>query len=851
MHLYTGCVENRQDPLKLGRCQVRVVGLHNYDKTQLKTEDLPWAYPMQPITSAGISGVGHTPLGPVEGSWVVVMFRDDDEQQPIILGTIGGIPQAQGTIDQDNDQMILKEDGMLAGSDGQTTTDANGDTTTNTSSTPGEEDVGLNLASKYTPSSDAINLIKQYEGLRLTAYQDSVGIWTIGYGTTTINGVAVYEGQTITQAQADEYLLEHMQSNVSPIINTKVKAPITQSMYDALCCFTYNLGSGNLSKSTLLKELNTTKYLDTATSFLDYNKAGGVVLAGLTKRRSAEKDLFLKDGIPSISGDLTPVQGANAPVDSSNTSSGLNNGGAAVVMGFKDPKGKYPLYLNEPDTNKLARHEDIKKTIVYKKELAREKAVLTAAGKTWDQAHIPYNASYPYNHVFMTESGHIMEFDDTQHSERVHIYHKSGTFTEIDANGTQVNRIVGDNYEILERNGHVYIKGTMDVTIDGDHNVKVNNALNVEVSGKTTINVYNDAVLNVSGGMDVAVKEHFSLKAASINLESTSGDINIKSAGSLNEAAPDMSVNASAYRETVGTSNYRWEGIKRTYTGANTFERHDSGTDFSCISDPVRGSGSNCGNVSSAAAADGTGLNDPIAKASPELPEFTDLVVITRGAEAAAHYETPEEGDATAYIAKQINDGTLRADEKDFGTAQGSATASPNNVTPLPQSCNLISSMDKFTPDLQLSTHFNLGSLTKNGTRMPVNQQGLTAQEIVCNLKGLAENCLEPIIGLYPSMIITSGFRRPNDVAASSKTSQHYLGQAADIVIPGFSRQKHYDAIQAIQQLIPYDQLILEYSGANTVWIHVSFKYTANRQMAFTMRDHTKVGDTGQFTLIA
>jgi len=805
MHLYTGCVENRQDPLKLGRCQVRVVGLHNYDKTQLKTEDLPWAYPMQPITSAGISGVGHTPLGPVEGSWVVVMFRDDDEQQPIILGTIGGIPQAQGTIDQDNDQMILKEDGMLASSDGQTTTDANGDTTTNTSSTPAEEDVGLNLASKYTPSSDALNLIKQYEGLRLTAYQDSVGIWTIGYGTTTINGVAVYEGQTITQAQADEYLLEHMQSNVSPIINTKVKAPITQSMYDALCCFTYNLGSGNLSKSTLLKELNTTKYLDTATSFLDYNKAGGVVLAGLTKRRSAEKDLFLKNGVPSISGDLTPVQGVNTPVDSSNTSSGLNNGGAAVVMGFKDPKGKYPLYLNEPDTNKLARHEDIKKTIVYKKELAREKAVLTAAGKTWDQAHIPYNASYPYNHVFMSESGHIMEFDDTQYSERVHIYHKSGTFTEIDANGTQVNRIVGDNYEILERNGHVYIKGTLDVTIDGDHNVKVNNAMNLEVVGNVN--------MKVTGNMNVDVAGTYNLKASGINLETHTGPMNIKSANSVN-------VQSAAAQSFKAGATFNVDAVR---------------VDM---------------NDGTAGDASGSGL-DTLTVATPELPEFTDLVVITRGAEAAAHYETPEEGDATAYTAKQISDGTLRADEKDFGTAQGSATASPNDVAPLPQSCNLISSMDKFTPDLQLSTHFTLGALTKNGTRMPVNQQGLTAQEIVCNLKGLAENCLEPIIGLYPSMVITSGFRRPNDVAASSKTSQHYLGQAADIIIPGFSRQKHYDAIQAIQQLIPYDQLILEYSGANTVWIHVSFKYITNRQMAFTMRDHTKVGDTGQFTLIA
>lgn len=804
MKLYTGCVENRQDPLKLGRCQVRVVGLHNSDKTQLKTEDLPWAYPMQPITSAGISGVGHTPLGPVEGSWVVIMFRDDDEQQPIILGSIGGIPQAPGTIDQDNDQMILKEDGMLPGSDAQTITDSNGNTVTSTASTPAAEDTGLNPATKYSPSTDAVSLIKQYEGLRLTAYQDSIGVWTIGYGTTSINGAPVYQGQTITQAQADEYLLAHIKSDVSPTINSKVKAPITQSMYDALCCFTYNLGSGNLSKSTLLKELNTTKYLESATSFLDYNKAGGNILAGLTKRRSAEKDLFLKDGIPSISGDLTPVEGVNAPVDSSSSSSGLNNQGA-VVIGFKDPKGKYPLYLNEPDTNKLARHEDIKKTIVYKKELAREKAVLTAGGKTWDQAHIPYNASYPYNHVFMTESGHIMEFDDTQHSERIHLYHKSGTFTEVDANGTQVNRIIGDNYEILERNGHVYIKGTMDVTIDGDHNVKINNALNLQVVGNVN--------MNVTGNMNVDVAGMYNLKAQGINMETHTSPVNVLSANSVN-------VQSAAAQNFKAGATFNVDAVR---------------VDM---------------NDGTAGDASGSGL-DTLDIATPEVPEFSELVVITRGAEAAAWYETPEEGDATAYTAKQINDGTLKADEKDSGTAQGSAAAGGNDVAPLPQSCNLINGMEKFTADLQLSKHFTLGALTKNGTRMPINQQGLTAQEIVCNLKGLAENCLEPIVGLYPSMIITSGFRRPNDVAESSATSQHYLGQAADIIIPGFSRQKHYEAIQAIQQLIPYDQLLLEYSGKNTVWIHVSFKYTANRQMAFTMRDHQRYGGIGTYTLIA
>ena len=700
MKLYTGCVENRQDPLKLGRCQVRVVGLHNYDKTQLKTEDLPWAYPMQPITSAGISGIGHTPLGPVEGTWVVIMFRDDDEQQPIILGSIGGIPQAQGNIDQDNDQMILKQDGFLAPANQQTITDSDGSTVSNQSDTPVEENVGLNPATSYTASDDAVDLIKKYEGLKLTAYQDSVGVWTIGYGTTSINGVPVYPGQTIT-----------------------------------------------------------------------------------------------KDGVPSVTGDLTQVNTpANEPVDSTATSSGLSNNGNNVSLGFKDPKGKYPLYLNEPDTNKLARHEDIKKTIVYKKELARDMDVVSY-GVTWSQSPIPYNSKYPFNHVFMTESGHIMEFDDTPYSERIHIFHKSGTFTEIDANGTQVNRIVGDSYEILERNGYVHIKGAVNITVEGDANIQVNNNAN----------------MNVRGNMNTAVAGAYNLKAGSINLEST-GSTNIYSGNSLN-------------LQTAAAMNQK---------AAATWNVDAARVD---INDGTAGS------------ANQTELSLP--DAAEEPPTFEQLVVITRGVEAAAHYETPDEGDPSEYIQKRLNDGTLKADEQNSGTAQGSTTATPNNVAPLPQSCNIINGMDKFTADLQLSTHFTLGALTSNGTRMPVNQQGLTAQEIVCNLKGLCENVLEPIINLYPSMIITSGFRRPGDVAKSSATSQHYLGQAADIVIPGFSREKHYEAIQAIQQIVPYDELILEYSGSNTVWIHASFKYTANRQLAFTMRDHQRYGSVGQYTLIA
>ena len=86
---WVGVVEDRNDPLYLGRCKVRIFGYHNDRKSLLSTADLPWATPIQPITSAAASGVGTSPLGPVEGSWVVGFFLDgDDMQQPAMIGSI-------------------------------------------------------------------------------------------------------------------------------------------------------------------------------------------------------------------------------------------------------------------------------------------------------------------------------------------------------------------------------------------------------------------------------------------------------------------------------------------------------------------------------------------------------------------------------------------------------------------------------------------------------------------------------------------------------------------------------------------------------------------------------------------
>lgn len=143
-------------------------------------------------------------------------------------------------------------------------------------------------------SQSGINLIKGFEGKRLTAYDDGVGVWTIGYGTIKYpNGLRVKKGDTCTDTQAESYLKNDLVKFESAI-NRLVKVPLNQNQFDALSSFTYNLGETNLSKSTLLRKLNSKDYKGAADQFLVWNKAGGRVLTGLVRRREAERNLFLK-----------------------------------------------------------------------------------------------------------------------------------------------------------------------------------------------------------------------------------------------------------------------------------------------------------------------------------------------------------------------------------------------------------------------------------------------------------------------------------------------------------------------------------------------------------------------------
>jgi len=138
-----------------------------------------------------------------------------------------------------------------------------------------------------------IDLIKRFEGCRLKSYQDSVGIWTIGYGATYYqDGRKVKQGEQITQQEADALLLFHVtqfSKGVAPLIHSV----INDNQFSALVSFAFNVGIKNLMKSTLLKKVNADPTdPEIAHQFTLWNKAGGRVLAGLTARRKAESRLY-------------------------------------------------------------------------------------------------------------------------------------------------------------------------------------------------------------------------------------------------------------------------------------------------------------------------------------------------------------------------------------------------------------------------------------------------------------------------------------------------------------------------------------------------------------------------------
>jgi len=136
-------------------------------------------------------------------------------------------------------------------------------------------------------SEEGLSLIKKFEGCELKAYRCAANVLTIGYGTTK----GVTEDMEITKEEAESILKEEMHE-YEGYINDMVKVPLKQNQFDSMVSWVFNLGSTNLSSSTLLKKLNNSEYDEVPAQIKRWNKAGGKVLDGLIRRREAEALLF-------------------------------------------------------------------------------------------------------------------------------------------------------------------------------------------------------------------------------------------------------------------------------------------------------------------------------------------------------------------------------------------------------------------------------------------------------------------------------------------------------------------------------------------------------------------------------
>ena len=216
---------------------------------------------------------------------------------------------------------------------------------------------------------------------------------------------------------------------------------------------------------------------------------------------------------------------------------------ATSAGGFIDPNSKYPteLYLDKSDTNLLAQESASTHPSRSVKDADQEWS--TASGNASQPKTTQTSAKYPTNHVFETESGHYVEFDDTEGNERIHLYHKMGTFIEIDKSGNVIIKTVGNVTNIVAGNMDTYVKGNYSVSAGGNIDVYAGKDLTEKVDGnrKTTI-TGNDEVA-ITGTLTAKVTKDVT-NTYSANLTTTITALgSIKASGAMTVGGSSISFN--------------------------------------------------------------------------------------------------------------------------------------------------------------------------------------------------------------------------------------------------------------------------------------------------------------------
>ena len=644
-------------------------------------------------------------------------------------------------------------------------------------------------------------------------------------------------------------------NNLSGIVQTKLSNPITGTILSSLQTKLKNALPVEISRlidfNNIATALSPTltplvnKNLDVAlnkftTDVYSTNKPPRTTVADISTQFAANSsDVALEKIDESFATSITNTALTEAEsFDINNTD---NQDKLSVLKtGFLDPNAKYPTkeYAGLSETNKLAQG-DARGTIVQAKNATRMLGAKLPFGESWDQPESAYRGAYPYNKVTETESGHTIEMDDTPGSERLHIYHKSGTFVEIDANGSMVRRIVGSSYEIIDRNGKIAISGSADISINGACNIFVGNDANIEVDGDVNLTCHNDITAQAGGTLNLSATNEVNITGGNVNVQAYN-TMNVRAKTALNlHASENISLKANVDILVEASGNF-----KNQATGIIS---NKAGGVYSADGSTVH---LNSGNSVDAKAVLAGISNIGVMSGRKDPP--TNVTIDPQSMTLADNKSLLLE---EATQTKQD-----RTDQSNLIISQGFASAANLKETPVVANSSSVTSTQSIVvaPDAKLKKvtelpgNYNLSpsftvemlSFKAAVTRDKIRAHGtLTYGDIVHNLQALALNVLEPVKKLYPNMFVTSAFRDPGN-ASNAKTSQHPLGQGADIQFKGASKKEYYDIAVKLAKVIKYDQFLLEYCNyTNNPWIHISYIDKQNRNKVMTFFNHSRHSD--------
>jgi hypothetical protein len=414
-----------------------------------------------------------------------------------------------------------------------------------------------------------------------------------------------------------------------------------------------------------------------------------------------------------------------------------------------------------------------------------------------DEPQTKYDPVYPFNKTYISESGHIIEIDDTHTKERIHVFHRSGTFIEFHPSGDRVARIINDDYEIILQDKYLRVRGDLKIHVDGNADIGVRGNMNTTVMGDANYDIGGSVNWKVGESFNIATKESVNISGMNsvgivagkaMSLSSQTG-LNITTCGILDLVGSKILLNSST-RKCVDLSDFEINALSEYV--ALPEEK------FWCADDAPERT---------------TQINKEVKNGTILYPPNTEKI------------ENPNEPPP---VEKMKNE-TPTVPPKEQPHPPTNAEKTPDNID-----CGNIP--DKIDYNMKVSSNLTLGQVVLQ--RDLVAQVGLSVKQIICNIITTANTVYEPLREKYGGdLLLTSGFRR------GEAKSFHNKGLAMDFQWNSLNKSSsgiiegYYKKSLEVKGIIPFDKEILEYKRTNkfpVIHVQIQQKNSGNRGELYT-----------------